>query len=116
MHGAALAEETRAKLLEDPVDAGQNAAKILDVLRIVRSVATILVERSRIVKLGRRATDAHFDSQSTQGRHVFGVEIGDGTRKQRNVAFVAFAGAGQELMRDQVEIHFKSADAKWNRR
>src|ERR1700733_3153495 len=105
MHRAGLANETRPEFLQNPIGIDQDAAEALDIFRVVGGVMPVLIERSGVVELDRRAADANLDAKRPQARHVLAIKIRNRARVERNVVFVPSAGSDGEPVRGQVELY-----------
>src|SRR6187455_2837816 len=107
MHRAALADESRAKLLQHSIRRTKNAPKPLDILRIVSSVLLVLIERYRIRYLNRHLPDVDFQSELRERRHCLPVKRGDGFRLERDHCAGAITALDRELVVDEVKLHFE---------
>src|SRR6476469_588602 len=75
MHRAAFADESRAKLLEDPIGLQENAPEAVRVLGIIRGMFPIQWKRSPVFDFVRRSRDFHLQVQVTQSTYQALVEL-----------------------------------------
>ena len=77
MHRAYFADEARAKLLKDIVDANQRPPESIDVLGVVRLVNPILIETDWIWNLNRHRPNLYVHFQAMKRGKYFLIEVGD---------------------------------------
>src|SRR5437016_9685102 len=66
MHRTALAAETRAKFLENPISLQKHTPEPIGVCRIVSRVFLIAVERDRFQRFVRPHSDLHFNCERSE--------------------------------------------------
>src|SRR5437667_4244399 len=77
MHRTALAAETRAKFLENPVSLQKHTPESIGVFRIVSRVFLIAVERDRFQRFVRRHPGLHLNGELSQFTHHLAVKTRD---------------------------------------
>src|SRR6266480_247864 len=77
MHRTALAAETRAKFLENPISLQKHTPEPIGVFRIVSCVFLIAVERDRFQRFVRPHSDLHFNCELSQFTHYLAVKTRD---------------------------------------
>src|SRR4030095_12571414 len=107
MHGAALADEAGTKLLQHPVSLSEHVKEPARVVRHVRSVRGVLLERDRIDHFARSRADRYAEAELCQSCKQLFVEVGDRTGAKRHCARHATAGPDQEAVIDEIEFDFK---------
>ena len=83
MHGAALAQEARPKLLEHPIRLEQRAPESIGIFRVIGGVLAVDGERDGASDLAWHIVDRDGDAELAQRRHQPVVEVGDRLRAQR---------------------------------
>src|SRR5580704_4007069 len=109
MHGAALANESRAKLPEDSVDTGENLPETMSVLAVVSVVVLVQSEANGARNFDGHGPDFYVDAEGMKRGHKFGIEFGDGARHERERADFAAAGGDVEEVGDEIESDFETA-------
>src|SRR5688572_30433680 len=66
MHRTTLADESRAKLLENGVHFYERAPEAVRILSVVRRMIVVVFEANRIGYFNRHGPDLYFDSQVTE--------------------------------------------------
>ena len=107
MHGARFADEARAELVHHvgavrhrpPPDAGRRG--------VVRFVRAVFREPDRTWNLDRHRPDLHGDPKLREDAHHFGVEVGDGFRRELDRLDPVVVGADVQLVRAEVEDHLE---------
>src|ERR1700757_1515527 len=77
MHRTALAAETRAKFLENPINLQKHTPEPIGVFRIVSCVFLIAVERDRFQRFVRPHCDLHLNGELSQFTHQLAVKTRD---------------------------------------
>src|SRR5579884_2394682 len=114
MDRTGLADEPRAENLEYLVNRNQRAPETPRIFRIIRSMNPVLIEGNWIGNFHRHLPDFHVDVEGMKRRHELAIEIGNGTRRQRNGLNCGIAGTDDELMLKKIKFNFKNAVAKGN--
>src|SRR5437868_14043039 len=77
MHRTALAAETRAKFLENPISLQKHTPEPIGVCRIVSRMLLLALERDRLQHFVRPPSDTHFNYEIEQNTHNLAVKIRD---------------------------------------
>src|SRR5437762_1949827 len=83
MHGAGLAQEAGAELLENAVRGDENLPEPADGFGIVGGVNLVLVKGNRIGNFHRHFPNADLDARRMQNAHERVVKIGHRSREER---------------------------------
>ena len=116
VHGAALADEAGAKLLEDPVSLNQDLPEPDGVLLIVGTVRFVQIERQGIGDFAGRYAQLDVKLESVHFLRQLRIERCHRLRPERETAGAAVAGLYRQLMGDEVEIDLEGPRAIRNRR
>src|SRR4030095_12425202 len=103
MHGAALADEAGAKLLQHPVSLSKHVKEPAPRLGRIRSVRGVLLEWDRFDHFAGSRADCYAEAELCQTREQLFVELGDRAGAKRHCARHATAGLDQEAVIDEIE-------------
>src|SRR5206468_11595259 len=103
MHGARLAEEATAKLLEHRVGLNEDLEEALDRCWVVRRMLLVVGETDRPWHFDGHGGDFRFDIQLTERIPDFTVEGGHRSRNQRNRLEGSVRRGDPELVIQEVE-------------
>src|SRR6185437_8588032 len=116
VHRARLAEEAAAEELEDAICLNEHAPERVCRARVIGGVDVIAREWNCVRDLVRRLDDAHVDAHAAQELEDPPVKVTDRLRLERQGPFGARARAGDEPVRDEVELDLEDLAPEWDRR
>src|SRR5690348_17913972 len=111
MHRARFADEARAKLVENGIDADKSAPKALRVSGIVGIVDAVFVKANGTGNFDRHGPDFYAHAERSERVHELAIKIGHGARREGQSAQRAIADFNFEDVLQEVELNFKRAFA-----
>jgi len=109
MNRAALSDKPRPEFLQDRLYRDQDPPEAFHRLAIVRSVSEILIEAYGIRNLHRHRPDLDCDAQTPEGGHELLVEVGHGSRGERNRLAQPSACLEDKVVMQEVKLDFEGA-------
>ena len=84
MHRAGLADERRAKHLEDAFDLDERPPEAVHCFRVIARMGAVVGKRDRALDLDRHGPDLGADTEGIEQRHDVRVEVGDTAGGERH--------------------------------
>src|SRR4051794_25616429 len=109
MDGAALPDKAAAEFLEYPVGLGHRGPAAVHRVPVVGAMLAVVGKRERVCHLPGNRPDLYRSSGGLQQRHVITIKVGDGLGSQPHALDGAIAGAGDQLVIDEIEFDLEPA-------
>src|SRR5580765_6537416 len=116
MHRTTLANEPRAKLVEDTTSLHEYSPEPVGVLRIVATMRFILVEGDRVGNLVGASVRSHSQFEPFHFLHEAPVERGHRLRLERQIRLPTIGRLHDQLMSEKIEINLERPSSIWNQR
>jgi len=113
MRWTRFADESRAKSLENAIRLHENLQEPMRRIRIIGCVDAIVREAESVGHLHGHRQDLHLDAERLQHRHVFVIEVGDGSGYERDRSNVSVARPRDQLVSGEVEADVEGAPIIW---